>query len=65
MVVVHQLCPARRDLAKAFVITSCSPGGIMATVREQVATLGLLVTFARSAGGLNLGLRGQGPRWLG
>jgi hypothetical protein len=51
MVVVHQLCPARR--------------GIMATVREQVATLGLLVTFARSAGGLNLGLRGQGPRWLG
>ena len=48
----------RRDLAVAFVIVSCSPGGVVAIVREQVAAPGSLVAFAgRSVDGLDPGLR--------
>jgi hypothetical protein len=59
-------CLARRDLVVAFVIVSCSPGGIVATVRVHVVALGSLVAFVgRSTNGIDRGLRGQGPRWLG
>ena len=38
----------------AFVIVSYSPGGVVATVREQVASLGSSVAFAgRGAGDLD------------
>jgi hypothetical protein len=38
----------------AFIIVSCSPGGIVATMRELVATLGSSVTFAgHGVGGLD------------
>jgi hypothetical protein len=39
-------CPARCGLAVAFVIVSCSPGGVVAIVREQVAAPRSSVTFA-------------------
>jgi hypothetical protein len=58
--------PARCGLAVAFVITSCSPGGVMVTMWGQVAAPRSLVAFvSRDAGGLDPGLRGQGPWWLG
>ena len=58
--------PARHGLTMAIVIILCPPGGVVAIVREEVAALGLLVIFAScSAGGLDLGLRGRGPWWLG
>jgi hypothetical protein len=58
--------PARRGLIVAFVIISCSPGGIVATVWEQVATRRSSVTFVGCiTSGLNPGLRGRGHWWLG
>ena len=54
-------CPARRGLVVAFIIASCSPGGVVATVREQVAAPGSLAAFAGcDADGLDLRLRGRG-----
>jgi hypothetical protein len=48
--------PVRRDLVVAFVIVSCSPGGIVVTVWEQIATPRSSVAFAsRGAGGLDPG----------
>jgi sigma54-dependent transcription regulator len=49
--------PASHDLAGAFVIVFCSSGGVVATVRGQVATPASSVAFAsRDADGLNPGL---------
>jgi hypothetical protein len=39
-------CPARRDLAVAFVIISCSLSGVVASAREQIAAPGSLAAFA-------------------
>ena len=38
--------PARRSLAVAFIIITCSPSGVVATVWEQVAAPESLVSFA-------------------
>ena len=47
-------CPVRRDLAVAFVIVFCSSGGVVVTVREQVAAPGSSVAFAgRDVDGLD------------
>jgi hypothetical protein len=55
----------RCELVVAFVIISRSLGGVVASVREQVAAPGLLVAFAgRGVSGLDPGLWGRGPRWL-
>jgi hypothetical protein len=58
-------CPVWCGLATSFVIVSCSPGGVVATVREQAAALGSLVAFSgRDAADLDPGLPGRGPRRL-
>jgi len=49
-------CPVWCHLAVSFVIVSCSPGGVMATVREKATALGLLAAFpAHDATDLDLG----------
>jgi hypothetical protein len=54
--------PVRRGLAVAFVIISCSPGGVVASAREQMAAPRSLVAFAcHDTSGLDLGRRGRGP----
>ena len=51
--------PAQHGLAVAFVIASCSPGGIVMTLREQVAAPGSSVAFVgRGVDGLDPRLRG-------
>ena len=55
-------CPVWYGHAVASIIVLCSPGGIVATVRKQVAALGLSVAFVgHDAYGLDPGLRGRGP----
>jgi hypothetical protein len=57
-------CPARRGLAMAFVIISCSPGSVVVTRQEQIAALGSSVVFVgRDVGDLDPRLRGHGPWW--
>ena len=52
-------------LAVSFVIVSCSPGGVVATVREQAAALGSLAAFlARDAADLDLGCQVEPPGGL-
>jgi hypothetical protein len=58
-------CPVWCGLAASFIIVSCSPGGVVATVREQAAALGSLVAFSgRDAADLDPGLPGRGLRCL-
>jgi hypothetical protein len=58
--------PTQRDLVVAFIIVSCSPEDIMATITELVVALGSLVAFpSRGATGLDPGWPGRGSQWSG